>query len=556
MKRKIWKIKELTPEAVSLSRNYDISAHLAQILLNRGIEEQSFKSFLNHDLCGLHSAQLLPDMGKAVERIKQAVAKKEKILIVGDYDVDGVTALAIFHEFIKEFPGTFSFYIPHRVKDGYGLNTEAVNKAKEESRSLIIAFDCGTNSFKEVNLAKDYGIDMIVVDHHHPKENENNPFAFINPKRKDSRYPFADLSGAALSFKLLQALRGSACLEQLDLVALSLVCDVVPLKGENRILLKEGLHQLKKTERLAIQAFCQVSKIKRENIDTFHIGYILGPRINASGRVASAYESLEIFLSSDRERVFNLANKLQEYNKLRKNIEAGILKEAEQKLDFSLEKDYTIIVSGDEWHSGVLGIVASRLADKYYKPSFVISFEGDSGRGSARSIHSIHLMDALDKCAGNLCSYGGHKKAAGIEIFKHDLEGFRERINKYIRDNIKPCDLMPVLEIDLTINLSDISMELVGEMSSLEPFGEENPKPLFASFTLTKKGAPRKINSGYSVWLSDGRKTFEGIVYDKDLLEIIEFGDNLDIVYSLEENNYHNIPKLIIRDARLAGDES
>ncbi|MDP2922340.1 MAG: single-stranded-DNA-specific exonuclease RecJ [Candidatus Omnitrophota bacterium] len=556
MKRKLWKIKELTPQAQELGKRYNISTYLAQILLNRGIEEASFKSFLNHDLSSLYSSYLLPDIERAVKRIKLAVSRKERILVVGDYDVDGITSLAIFYEFIKEFSDTFSFYIPHRVKEGYGLNTEAIEKAKKENRSLIIAFDCGTNSFEEINLAKNYGIDIVVIDHHHPKDNLNNPFAFINPKRKDSAYPFSDLSSAALSFKLLQALKEDMCFEVLDLVALSLVCDVVPLKGENRVLLKEGLRQLRKTTRPAIKALCKISKIKQENIDNFHIGYILGPRINASGRVASAKDALEIFLTEDKEKILDIASKLHEYNQMRKGIETDILKEAEERLSFNVVNDYAIVVSGDGWHSGVLGIVAARLVDKYYRPSFVISFDQNLGKGSGRSIHSVHLMEVLDKCAGPLCSYGGHRKAAGIEIAREDLDGFKERLNTYIKENIKSTDLVPVLDIDLKMSFEDISVEFIGELESLEPFGEENPRVLFASLGILKKSPPKKISNGYSVWLTDNKKTFEGIIYDRDILDVIEFGDSLDIVYSLEKNNYHNIPKLVIRDARLAGNKS
>jgi single-stranded-DNA-specific exonuclease len=216
-----------------------------------------------------------------------------------------------------------------------------------------------------------------------------------------------------------------------------------------------------------------------------------------------------------------------------------------------LEKDYAIIVSGDDWHSGVLGIVASRLADKYYRPSFVISFEKDFGRGSARSIENVHLLEVLDKCAAKICSYGGHKKAAGIEIARQDLDAFRKNLNNHLKENIKPTDLIPVLDVDLKMSFEEINMEFIEELEKLKPFGEDNPKALFASFGVSKRSKPQKINSGYSVWLLSKDRTFEGIIYDKDILEIIEFADSLDIVYSLEKNGYHNIPKLIIRDARL-----
>ncbi|MFA5007671.1 MAG: single-stranded-DNA-specific exonuclease RecJ [Candidatus Omnitrophota bacterium] len=552
MKRRIWKIKEFIPEAKTLSQKYNISVYLAQILLNRNLKEEEFSSFLNSSAGFLHSPFLLPDIQKAVKRVKKAIKDKEKILVVGDYDVDGVTSLAIFNEFIKGREEFFSFHIPHRVNDGYGLNTDVIEKAKAEARTLMIAFDCGTNSLKEIELARSYGIDTIVIDHHHPKEELNRAYAFINPKRPDCSYPFKDLSAGALAFKFLQALTEKDCSKLLDLVALSLVCDVVPLKGENRILLKEGLRMLRKSKRPAIHALCKVAKIKQENITTFHIGYILGPRINASGRIASANDSLQMFLSEDLENISNIASKLQEYNLKRKAIEMDILKEAEQKIEQDLSNDYAIVVSGENWHSGVLGIVASRLADKYYRPSFVISFDDLCGRGSARSIHSVHLMEALEGCSGSLSAYGGHRKAAGLEIFREGLEEFKQQINSYIKNNTVPADLVPILDLDLKLNFNDVSVGLIDELGQLEPFGEENSKPMFASLSVYKKSKPKKINSGYFIWLSDGEKTLEGVLYDKALLEIIEYAENFDIAYSLDKNSYHNEPLLTIRDVRLS----
>lgn len=552
MKRRIWKIKDFTSQAEALSQKYNISAYLAQILINRSLQEEDFPAFLSADSAPLHSPLLLPDIEKALKRIKKAIKAKEKILVVGDYDVDGVTSLAIFNEFAKEHKELFSFYIPHRVNDGYGLNTDVVEQAKKENRTLMIAFDCGTNSLKEVELANSYGIDTIVIDHHHPKEELNKAYAFINPKRETSRYPFKELSAGALSFKVLQALTEKDCNEELDLVALSLVCDVVPLKGENRILVKKGLKALRVSKRPAIEALCKVAKIKKENITAFHIGFILGPRINASGRIASANDSLEMFLTEDSEKAFVIAGKLQEYNIKRKAIEMGILKEAEQIIEQDVSLDYAIVVSGQNWHSGVLGIVASRLADKYYRPSFVISFDDELGRGSARSIHSVHLMEALNDCAGSLSAYGGHKKAAGLEIFKGGLDEFKQRINEYIKNNTKPVDLIPVLDVDLKLRFKDVSMNFIEELSLLEPFGEENPKPMFVSCNICKKNKPKKISSGYFVWLSDAEYTLEGVVYDKELLEVIEYGENFDIAYSLDKNSYHNEPLLTIRDVRLS----
>ncbi|MBU0896915.1 MAG: single-stranded-DNA-specific exonuclease RecJ [Candidatus Omnitrophota bacterium] len=556
MRRKLWEVKELTSEAKGLGKKYNISPFLAQIFLNRKIKDADFSSFLKPELSQLYSPYMLPDMDKAVERITKAAKAKERILLVGDYDVDGITSLAIFYEFIKEFPDTFSFYIPHRVNDGYGFGMEAIIKAKKENRSLIICFDCGTNSFSQIELARSEGIDVIVVDHHHSRNNLSNAVAFINPKREDSTYPFFDLTSAALSFKLLQGLKNLPCWEVLDLVALSLICDVAPLKGENRILLKASLKVLKESPRPAIKALCQASSLKQQNLDTFHIGYILGPRINASGRVAHAQDSLEIFLTDDEREACDIAAKLGDYNQLRKGIGADVLKQAERIVERDFIESSAIIVSGENWHRGVLGIVASRLADKYYRPSFVISFEGDIGRGSARSIHSVHLMKALDKCANLLTTYGGHKKAAGIQISKQELGTFTERINSFIKEDSAPQDFIPVLSVDLKMKFADIDVNFIEEIEILKPFGEENPAPLFASYNISKKTPPKKISSGYSLWLSDDDKTYEGIIYDKDVLEIINYGDNFDLVYSLGKNVYHNIPRLIIRDCKLFGGRS
>ncbi|MCF7907926.1 MAG: single-stranded-DNA-specific exonuclease RecJ [Candidatus Omnitrophica bacterium] len=553
MTKKIWRIKELNSQAQELAKKYNLPCYLVQVLINRDIAERDFGLFLNSSQADFHDPNLLPDIQKAVERIKLASHNKEKVLVFGDYDVDGITSLVIFNEYAKNFPESFSFYIPHRIKDGYGLNREAILRAKEERISLILAFDCGTNGYDEVKLAQSLGIDVVVVDHHLLKGDQGLSCALVNPKRNDSEYPFSELSTGALSFKLLQLLVGKDCHEVLDLVALSLICDVVPLNGENRILLKEGLRVLKLSQRSAIIALCKVSGIKQRNIDTFHVGYILGPRINASGRVAHANDSFKLFLTENQEEAFKLATKLSEYNKLRKNIETQILKEAEQHLQNSYLEHSAIVVSGDNWHQGVLGIVASRLADKYRKPTFVISFDQEVGKGSARSIHSVHLLEMLDQCADSLIGYGGHRKAAGVHIAKAELENFRDKISTLIEESLSPEDFIPVLDIDAKLNFCDISIELAESLENLKPYGEGNSAGQFFSSNIFKKSVPKRIGYGSSVWLSDGDRTYEAIIYDKNILEIMNSGDKLDIVFTLGMNTYHNIPRLVIRGARLSG---
>jgi len=552
MQIKNWKINKLTEKAFVLAKSYNILPIIAQILLNRDINESDFYSFLNPSLPMLYSAKLLPDIDKAVERIRYAISNNQKIFVLGDYDVDGITSLAIFYNFIKDYKN-FCFYIPDRIKDGYGLTKKVVEKAKELNADLLICFDCGTNSNSEIELAKKYNIDTIVVDHHCIKNNIN-AFSFINPKRKDSNYPFCHLSSAALSFKLLQELKNNPCYDVLDLVSLSLVCDVVPICGENRILLKEGLNKLKKTPSPWLNALCDVSKIKKENIDVFHLGYILGPRINAAGRVAYAKDSLDIFLTDKKEIALNLASKLQEYNQVRKSIELKILQEAESIIERELINDYAFIVYGDNWHPGVLGIVASKLVEKYYRPSFVFSFKDNILKGSARSIESIHLIEVLDKCSELLNLYGGHKKAAGLEIDKENLDKFRGKLNFIISNYAKDISFSPTLEIDLNLSFKDISLRLLEEIKKLEPFGEENPKPLFATFGVLKRSDIKKINNHYSLWLTNNNITLEGIFYDKELIDTVLFSDKIDIVYELDYNNYYNAIRLIIKDIRINKD--
>jgi len=469
-----WNIKPIDSRAKKLSVKYGISVFLVQVLINRNIEEKEFKDFLDGNLSQLHSPLLLPDLSKAVARIFQAVEKKEKTLVFGDYDVDGIVSLAIFNEFARDFPNIFSFYIPHRVDEGYGLNKEAVVKANANGQTLIIAFDCGTNATEAIELANTFNIDLIVVDHHHCRKNACLPFALVNPRREDSIYPFLELTAGALSFKLLQALNNDDCYQVLDLVALSVVCDVALLKGENRILLKEGLKAIRKSKRLSIKALCTTGSLRQDRIDVFHIGYIIGPRINASGRVADPYRSFELFLTDDWEKAKLLSSKLDEYNRLRKTIEGQILKEAEAIIQGNVNNDYAIVVSGENWHPGVLGIVASRLADKYNRPSFVISLDEDIGKGSVRSACNVNLINILDKCASLLLVYGGHSKAAGVKIAKRELTNFKNKANLLLKSGLALDDFVSVKDIDAELTFSDVSIEFVDSLEKLKPYGEGN----------------------------------------------------------------------------------
>ncbi len=551
--RREWRIKPLSPYIDRLSKKYNLNPIIVQLLINREIKETDFSSFLKADLDSLESPFLLPDIDKAILRIKSAIKNKEKIMLFGDYDVDGLTSLAIFYDYIKDFSAPFSFYIPHRIKEGYGLNLRVLEKMKKEGFTLLICFDCGTNAFKEIEIAKTWGIDVIVIDHHTPKEEFSSyPYAFVNPKRKDSSYPFKDLSSAGITFKLVSALRERLCLNLVDLVAFSIVCDVVPLKGENRTLLKEGIKWLRNAPRPGIEILCREAGIRTSNINSYYLGYILGPRINASGRISHAREALDVFISSDVNQIQKIVEKLEEYNRIRRNTELEILKEAEGYIE-RFKDDYVIVVYKDGWHPGVLGIVASRLTDKYWRPVFVIGFDDEIGRGSARSIPQIDLIQILSCCDKFLINYGGHKKACGIEIYKDRVDEFKDTLNTIVEKNLNGRFPTSFLEIDMEITFADISWNLMEAIETLKPFGEDNPRPLFLTRGVFVKSAPSKTNGNkYRFWLSDGNYVFEAMFYEADgFLDIVNHAEKIDIVYFLEKVSFPQV-RLIIKDIRLS----
>ncbi len=551
--RKRWEISFFSAEAFELAKKYNLSPITVQLLINRKVKEEDFLTFLGYKDYSFASCRLLPDIDKATERINKAIKDKEKIFLFGDYDVDGLTSLTIFYEYIKNKGVDFSFYIPHRIKEGFGLNKEALKKIKQEGAGLVISFDCGTNAYEEINFAASLGMDVIVVDHHKPKKGKTPAYAFVNPKRDDVFYPFEYLSSAAVTFKLVEALEGKERNDLLDLVALSVVCDVVPLIGENRAYLKEGLRRFRNSSRVSINALCEASGIKRENVDVFHLGYILGPRINASGRVNTAKDALKMFLEEDFILAKEHALKLDRYNRLRRDIETAVLREADDFIAADLKDKPVLVLYKEGWHYGVLGIVASRLVDKYYRPCFVIGFDKEMGKGSARSIENFNLMEALGYCEEYLFAYGGHKKAAGIEIFYKDVESFKSELNRVAEKMLNGTDLIPVERIDLEIGFKDITFSLLDDIERMKPFGEGNPAPLFVTKEVRLKQPPKKISNGmYSVWFTQDGFTYEGVYSAKDdFTSIFEYAREFDIVYRLQKNNYHNSVRLFVRDVHL-----
>jgi single-stranded-DNA-specific exonuclease len=483
-----WLITKTNREFLKyLSAKASISPSLAQVLVNRGIKDaEAIKEFLKPELNYLHDPYLLPDMQKAVDRLKTAMEKKDKVFIHGDYDVDGLTSTAILVYVLGKLGLETSYHIPNRITEGYGLSSTGIQKAKEWGADLIITVDCGISSEEAVQTAVSINMDVIVTDHHVPPEKLPNALAVIDPHRSDSLYPFKHLAGVGVAFKLAQAVlqalgdRDVRWEDLLDLVALGTVADSVPLTGENRIFVTYGLDQINHTScRIGLQALKEGSGIDRK-VRAGLLSYTLIPRINSAGRLSDAGEVVRLFLTEDKEEARRIASILNEQNRKRQKIEAEVLSSALEMIDPE-RVDSAIILSSPEWHPGVIGIVASRLVERFHRPVFLFSEKDLSARGSARGVPPIHLYNAIDECADLLTGYGGHRQAAGLSLPLDNLPSFIEKIKHIISRDLPEEDMTQVLEIDATVNFSDINFNLINELSLLEPYGEANREPTFGA---------------------------------------------------------------------------
>ena len=559
---KRWKIKTPDPQLqVSLSDALRIHPIIIQLLINRQIKTpHEAEHFLKADLASLHDPFFLLDMDEAVTRIKKAQAAREKVLIYGDYDVDGVTSSAILRNVLKKMDMEVINYIPHRLEEGYGLNLKIVDMVRQKGVTLLITVDCGITAFKEVEALKQNGIDVIIIDHHHLSEGRlPGAVAVINPRRPDCPYPFKELASVGLAAKLSQALLGEkeTVAEYLELVALGTIADVVSLQGENRIFVKNGLPRMAQTKNKGLLALLDVAKLKGKPLRPYYVGFILGPRINATGRMGSAHQSLDLLLSESEEEAYALARNLDEQNAERQKTQSTILAEAmgivEQQVNF---KDHRVIViHKDGWHKGVLGIVASRLVEKYYRPAIVISTEGGIGTASARSISGFHLVEALSHCAGCLENFGGHRLAAGLTVKSEHITNFRETINAFAQTVIKAEDLIPALEIDAQIPLASLTLDLMKAIEGLEPYGEGNLEPVFCSLNLTVKGQPALMGKDtIKFWVTDGEKVLSVVGFGMGKFqELIRHGTPVDVAYHLFIDDWNKKPTvaLKLKDLRL-----
>ena len=483
-----WLVNKTNQEFLAyLSNKVSISTVLAQVLVNRGMKDAgSIKDFLYPSLKKIHDPFLMPDIRAAVDRLRSAIERDETVLVHGDYDADGITSTALLVSTLDKLGLKTCYHIPNRITEGYGLSMKGIQKASACNAALIITADCGISSEAEVAAAASLGMDVIVTDHHVPPERLPSAAAVVDPHRLDSVYPFKHLAGVGVTFKLVQALvqdmgRDDINLEDLlDLVALGTIADSVPLVDENRIFVTYGLKRindrLARTGIRALKGSAGVNGGSRAG----SLSFSLIPRINAAGRLDDAGEVVELFLTEDEAKAETIALVLEEQNRNRQKIEADVLKAALEMIDpNSLEQ--AIVLSSPDWHPGVVGIVASRLVEMFNRPVFLFSVKDSVAKGSARSIAPFHLYRAISECSELLLGYGGHRQAAGLRLNPENLPAFRDRINKIVKDNLTPADMVPVLEIDAAVIFSDLNLNLVNELALLEPYGDSNRQPVLGA---------------------------------------------------------------------------
>jgi single-stranded-DNA-specific exonuclease len=548
----------------SFSQELKCPQILAQILLNRGIEDvEAARRFFRPQLHHLHDPYLMTGMSDAVERIITAIEKREKILIYGDYDVDGTTATSMLILFFRDLGHPVNFHIPDRIVEGYGVSEKGIHKAKEHGIGLIITVDCGITAVDEIALAQSFGIDVVVCDHHEPGAKMPAALAVLNPKRPNCDYPFKELAGVGVTFKLVQGLQKSLNLDEdilmeyLDLVAIGSAADIVPLVDENRILVKYGLGGLRQTEKLGIRALLEVSGLTRQEIGTGQVVFVLAPRINAVGRLGDAGRAVRLLTSNNPQQAKNIAAILESENRNRRSIDEETYVEAIEIVEsnFNPKTEAALVLHNEGWHPGVIGIVASRIVEKYYRPTIMIATEDGVGKGSARSIPGFDIYRALKNCEDLMIEFGGHKYAAGLSIDKDKIPLFRERFNQVASECLTEELLTPKLRIDGEVRFNEINGTLLKLLNKMAPFGPQNMRPVFYSKDLHVVGNPTIVGKNHLKF----KVRQDGIVMDAigfklgDLLYRISPGEkNVEMAYVIDENEWHgrNFIQLRVKDLR------
>jgi len=536
-----WLVKKTNPDFLeNLCKDASISKAFAQILVNRGIKDlDSVKRFLSPSFSDTHNPFLLNDMDKAVERIKKAIYKNETVFIYGDYDADGVTATSILLSAFRRMGINTAYHIPNRFTEGYGISRDGIDKIKKSGSRLVITADCGINSNNEIMEMNSSGIDVIVTDHHEPSGILPPAIAVINPHRRDSTYPFKDLSGVGVAYKLLQALfQPSEIMEYLDLVTLGTVADSVPLTGENRVFVATGLGLLNNNHRVGINVLKESAGVKRE-LNSTMLAYTLIPRINVAGRLGDAVKVVELLLTDDEGYAREIASMLEGLNRERQRIEAEVFDSA-CKMIGDRELEGAIVLFHPSWHQGVIGIVASRVVETFYRPTFLFSQDSNTARGSARSIPPFHIYKGIEMCSELLLSYGGHSQAAGIRLIIDNIPIFKERMSRIVEETLTTEDLIPTIEIDVGVRLSEVNLNLINELSLLEPFGEGNREPLLGAKGVEISGYRIVGNGHLKMNTKQKSVTIDTIGFNMgELVEILEGATRFDIVFTPSINEWN-----------------
>ncbi len=559
----LWKLYETNPRMQKvLSDELGISPIFAQLLINRDIRTPGeAHHFLFGSFSSCHDPFLMKDMDRAVERIRKALDRKEKILIYGDYDVDGVTSTALLADIFDRLGADCETFIPNRIEDGYGLNVRAVARARERGVKLMVTVDCGINSVEEIECANRYGIDVIVTDHHEVKCDKRPPaYAVIDPHQPECPYPFKQLAGVGVAYKLACAImkgREEIVNRHLDLVTLGTIADIVPLNGENRILAKEGLKRLRNTDKAGLKALMDVARVTPGKLTCRDISFALGPRVNAMGRVGSASVALDLLICKDAVRAREIAAVMDRENKNRQNIEKDILKQALNRVKevVDLKEDRIIVLADEEWHPGVIGIVASRVTEEYGLPAILISIDGDRGKGSGRSVEGFNLFGAITESGEHLTDFGGHESACGIKISRENIGLFRESLNEVAKRYFTEMEAKrPELMIDFCLPFSYIGTKLISELDLLMPHGAGNSEPVFFTNSVKVKNMPRDIGrSGFKFLANCGNLHCEAVTFRKKQVKRPRIGNTINLAYTPTINSWNGIDtiQLNIRDLHI-----
>lgn len=544
---------EQREEARALAKEIGISPILCHLLRQRGIKTaDEVKKFFRPQLHDLHDPFLMNDMDAAVKRLNSAMGRKERILIYGDYDVDGTTAVALVYKFLQQFYSNIDYYIPDRYNEGYGVTTKGVDYAYETGVKLVIVLDCGIKAVEEIAYAKEKGIDFIICDHHVPDDVLPDAVAILNPKRADSTYPYEHLSGCGVGFKFMQAFALNNGIEfhqltpLLDLVAVSIASDIVPIMGENRILAYHGLRQLNANPCMGLKAIIDVCGLTDKEINMSDIVFKIGPRINASGRIQKGKEAVDLLIEKDYKQAHEKGNLINGYNEQRKDLDKTMTEEANKIVDSleNLSERRSIVIYNEEWHKGVIGIVASRLTEIYYRPAVVLTRTEGLATGSARSVSGFDVYSAIEHCRDLLENFGGHTYAAGLSMKVENVEEFTRRFEEYVTNHILPEQTSATIDIDAQLDFRDITPKFFFDLKKFNPFGPENHKPVFATLNVYDYGTSKVVGreqEHIKLELVDNKSNnvMNGIAFGQSSqVRYIKTKQSFNICYTIEENSH------------------